>query len=103
MTGLILDAAKFTPHIGDDFTLTAQETVINAVLAKVVEYPASTAPGAARTAFSLFLCVQHNAFPDIQSGDYAIEHRSLDKIGLAYIERILSPQPDVIRLEVAFN
>lgn len=103
MTGAILDAATFTPYVGEDFTLTAQDSVISAVLAKVVEYPASTAPGAARTAFSLFLCAQYHSFPDIQSGRYVIGHRSLDTIGPLYIERVLSPQPDVIRLEVVFN
>ncbi len=103
MTIALLNASNFTPHVGEDFTLTGHDSVVDAVLAKVVEYPASTAPGSVRTAFSLFFCVQHQAFPDVQSGNYVIEHRSLEAIGPVYIERVFSPQPGEIRLEVAFN
>ncbi|MBB4955931.1 hypothetical protein H4S14_003973 [Agrobacterium vitis] len=103
MTILLLDASKFLPYVGDDFTLTQDGSMVNGILAKVVEYPANTMPGAPRTAFSLFFHVQHQAFPDIQSGNYSVEHRSLGVIGPVYIERILSPQPETIRLEAVFN
>jgi hypothetical protein len=103
MTIAIVSAANFTPYVGENLTLTGQDSVVDAMLAKVVEYPASTAPGSVRTAFSLFLCVQHHAFPEVQSGNYLIEHRGLEAIGPVYMERVFSGQPGEIRLEAAFN
>ena len=83
--------------------LSTAQAVTCAVLAKVIEYPASTAPGSARTAFSLFLDVDRDDAREIESGTYVLENDSIGSVGPVHIERILGADPKTLRLEVAFN
>ncbi|MDQ0458262.1 DUF6916 family protein [Rhizobium paknamense] len=99
----ILNAAHLVPFVGTSFNLINESGTSRVLLDKVVEYPASTAPGAPRTAFSLFFSLQKSEASEIESGHFAIEHDDLETIASVYIERVLASRPDEIRLEAAFN
>lgn len=103
MTLHLLTAADFQAFIGKPLTLIGAVFPITAALHEITEYPHSTASGAARTAFSLFFLLRQDEFPHVQSGHYAIDGDDLGTIGPVYIERILSVQAGIIRLEAAFN
>ncbi|MBB4008170.1 DUF6916 family protein [Allorhizobium taibaishanense] len=99
----ILNAGHLRPFVGTSFNLINEGGTSRVLLDKVIEYPASTAPGSSRTAFSMFFSLQKSESAQIESGHFAIEHDDLETIALVYIERILGSRPDKIRLEAAFN
>lgn len=99
----ILSASHLEPFVGTSFNLVNEAGTSCVLLDKVVEYPSSTAPGAPRTAFSLFFRLLRSELSQIDSGHYAIEHDDLETIAPVYIERVLGSRPDEIRLEAAFN
>lgn len=103
MTLHLLTAADFTAFIGKPLTLIGAGFPITAALTEITEHPRSTASAAARTAFSLFFLLRQDEFPHVQSGHYTIDGADLGTIGPVYIERILSLQPGIVRLEAAFN
>lgn len=99
----ILNASYLEPFVGTSFNLVNEVGTSRVLLDKVVEYPASTVPGAPRTAFSLFFSLQTSESSEIKSGHFGIEHDDLETIAPVYIERVLGSRPGEIRLEAAFN
>ncbi|MGG7519002.1 DUF6916 family protein [Allorhizobium undicola] len=103
MSIAVLDADRFRPFVGASFTLTNESGSSRVRLDRIVEHPASTMPGSARTAFSLFFSAPERETCRIESGHFTIEHADLKAIAGVYIERVLGSRPDEIRLEAAFN
>lgn len=98
-----ISATMFHSLSGKILTLKSDAPPIWAELTDIAEYPKTSAPGAMRTAFSLFFTVQLDDFPNVQSGHYVIESETLQPVGPLYMERIISVDPRAIRLEAAFN
>lgn len=103
MTLHLLTTSNFQRLVGKPLALIGEGLPITAVLSEITEQRHSSMPGATRTAFSLFFLVRQGEFPHVRSAHYTIDGDGLEAIGPVYMERVLSQQAGIVRLEAAFN
>jgi hypothetical protein len=101
-----LSAALFSPLVGEECRLGSPDhTAVAVTLAQCREYPRSTIPGSARTAFSLIFTCPEDTVGGFTGGPCVLTHPILAEIEPFHVERILAVgyPAGTVALQALFN